>query len=436
MVGLLRALCVCLLSISGAALAMAQESAIHAAPQKEELKFVVYLSRHGVRSPTGKPAQYAKYSAAPWPEWSVQTGYLTNHGYQLMKLFGVYDRAYLAQQGLLAASGCSDAAHITILADSDQRTRETGKAIAEGLFPSCDLAVHAQNEGTEDPLFHSLAAGVGNANHALAAAAIAGRIGGDVDGLKDAYRPQLAALDSVLAGCGKLPATNSARTSLFDIPAKLGEGTGDHPAELRGPLATASTLSENLLLEYAEGFSGTDLGWGCLSEEKLREVMQLHAGEADYGERTQAIARMYSSNLLDHILKAIEQSASGKTITDAPGKPDDRVLFLAGHDTNIAAVAGSLGLNWILDGRRDDTPPGGVLVFELWRSRTDHQYTVRTYYTAQTLEQMRTARTLTLSEPPARANLYLPGCSDEKLSCDLDKFIAAMNQAIDPAYAK
>ena len=58
------------------------------------------------------------------------------------------------------------------------------------------------------------------------AAAIAGRIGGDPNNLTEAYRPQLAALDRVLAGCGHGPA-NAKRTSIFDIPAGLKPGSGD-----------------------------------------------------------------------------------------------------------------------------------------------------------------------------------------------------------------
>src|SRR5271167_4245999 len=75
----------------------------------EKLQFVVFLSRHGVRSPTGKAEQYQKFSASPWPEWPVQPGYLTPHGYQLMKIFGAYDRIQLATDGLLAPDGCADA---------------------------------------------------------------------------------------------------------------------------------------------------------------------------------------------------------------------------------------------------------------------------------------------------------------------------------------
>jgi len=43
------------------------------------------------------------------------------------------------------------------------------------------------------------------------------RIGGDPNNLTEAYRPQLAALDRVLAGCGHGP-TDAKRTSIFDIP--------------------------------------------------------------------------------------------------------------------------------------------------------------------------------------------------------------------------
>jgi len=401
------------------------------ATQSEQLKFVVILTRHSVRSPTGKPAQYDKYSAAPWPEWDVPPGYLTPHGYQLMKLFGSYDRELLASEGLLASQGCDDAAHVSILADSDQRTRETGKALAEGMFPGCSVEVHALPEGSHDPLFHSHEVGAGNVDHALAVAAIGGRIGGNANNLTEAYRLQLSALDQVLAGCGHAPAAEQKRTPLFDIPASLEPGKGDHPAELRGPLNTASSLSENLLLEYTQGMSAADVGWGCVDGQTLRNLMQLHTAAAEFAQRTPVIARVYASNLLDAILKALEQSATGKAVAGAPGKPGDLVLFLVGHDTNIATVAGALGLNWIIDGRKDDTPPGGALVFELWGTRTGGSF-VRAYYTAQTLEQMHEARTLTLDSPPARVPVFVPGCSTQDVSCTWEAFATSVQRAIDP----
>jgi 4-phytase / acid phosphatase len=411
-----------------------------ASATSEKLQYVIYLSRHGVRSPTGDPSKYRSYSASPWPAWPVKDGYLTPHGYDLMKLFGVYDRIMLVDQGLLTPAGCDDATHVTILADSDQRTRETGKAMAEGLMPGCGVETHALPEGTEDPLFHGMSAAEAHLDAALAIAAIGGRIGGDANNPTQAYKPQLAALDKVLAGCGKVPETNAARTSLLDIPAVLQPGKGDHVAEFRGPLATASTLSENLLLEYTQGMSGTELGWGCLDEGELREAMELHDAEEDYADRTPVIARMHATNLLNTIVKALDQSATGKAVAGAPGKPDDKVLLLVGHDTNIATVAGSLGLDWIIDGRRNDTPPGGALVFELWRA-TDGGYSVHVYYTAQTLNQMRQATPLTAANPPARVPVFVPGCGAAVgteaagSACSLEGFESTVRHFIDPAYA-
>jgi 4-phytase/acid phosphatase len=404
----------------------------------EKLQYVIYLSRHGVRSPTGDASKYQSYSAAAWPEWTVKPGYLTQHGYDLMKLFGAYDRIKLVDDGLLTTAGCDDATHVTILADSDQRTRETGKALAEGLMAGCSVETHALAEGTHDPLFHGMSAAEAHLDPALAIAAIGGRIGGDPTNLAQAYWPQLAALDKILAGCGKVPATNAARTSLLDIPAVLQPGKGDHGAEFRGPLATASTLSENLLLEYTQGMSGTQLGWGCLDEAGLREAMELHEAEEDYADRTPVIARMHASNLLDKIVKALDQSATGKALAGAPGKPDDKVLLLVGHDTNIATVAGSLGLDWIIDGRRNDTPPGGALVFELWRA-ANGGYSVQVYYSAQTLNQMREATPLTAANPPARVPVFVPGCGAAVgteaagSACSLEGFEATVRRSIDPA---
>jgi 4-phytase/acid phosphatase len=406
----------------------------------EELKFVVIVSRHGVRSPTGKTDQLNPYSAKPWPTWSVPPGYLTEHGARLMTIFGTYDREQLAAQGLLAPSGCADAQHIRIIADSDQRTRETGKALAAGLAPGCALEVNALPEGTADPLFHSVAAGVGHPDPSLAAAAVSGRIGGNPQGLSQAYRLQLEELQQLLRGCdspaechsGGIPATKS----IFDIPSSIAPGKSDHLVELRSPLGVASTMAENLLLEYTEGMQPANVGWGHMNMEKLRDLMQLHTASEDIAQRASYVARVQSSNLLAHILRSMQQATSPSPVVGALSKPTDRLLILVGHDTNLANISGALGLSWLIDGRRDDTPPGGALIFELWKKSGASGYSVRTFFTAQTLDQMRNSASLSLAAPPDRVAVFVPGCSQADQSCSWDAFEAAVQAGIDPKFMK
>jgi 4-phytase/acid phosphatase len=414
--------------------------------QPGKLKFVIIVSRHGVRSPTGRAEQLNQYSAQPWPTWDVPPGHLTRQGARLMFLFGNYYRSYFAEQGLLSASGCTDAAHVSFYSDSDQRTVETGKSLAAGMFPGCapseQSEQHALAEGTPDPIFHSLSAGVGEPDHARAAAAIAGRIGENPAGLIDAYRTELEALQRILLGCpAASPCPQPDHTApklLLTTPTSLGNAGGDHLAELRGPLALASTFAENFLLEYVNGLPMDQVAWGRVNLATLKQLMDLHSAASDLTRRTSYMATVQASNALAHILDTLQQAATGKEVPGSLGKITDRAVILTGHDTNLSNIAGMLNLNWLIDGRRDDTPPGGALVFELRQRAGGSEDEVSIYYTAQTLEQMRNVAPLTLDQPPARAAVFIPGCSKSTAGfpCDWKDFARTLRSTIDPAFAR
>jgi 4-phytase/acid phosphatase len=74
-----------------------------------ELKYVVIVSRHGVRSPTWDNARLNAYSKEPWPEWEVPPGNLTPHGRKLMGIMGAYYHGWLTGAGLLNSQGCEAA---------------------------------------------------------------------------------------------------------------------------------------------------------------------------------------------------------------------------------------------------------------------------------------------------------------------------------------
>jgi hypothetical protein len=61
---------------------------------------------------------------------------------------------------------------------------------------------------------------------------------------------------------------------------------------------------------------------------------------------------------------------------------------------------------------------------------------VRTYLLAQTLDQLRNNTPLSLQTPPAKAPIFIPGCSSaaEGWPCDWDAFQRTLQGAIDPAF--
>jgi len=396
-----------------------------------QLKYVLVISRHGVRAPTWSSERLKQYSAGPWPEWGVPAGYLTPHGRVLMKLMGTFYGDWFTSDGLLKRPGCSDAARIYIWADKDQRTLETGHAFAETLLPACIISVHSQSENGSDPLFDPVSAGLAKPNPQIAVDAVRDRLGSQPRQLVETHRSAFDTLQYVLTG-GK-----SAPKNILESSAEISVSTRGDSVELNGPLGTASTLGEDLLLEYTNDMEGEDLGWGRLNAENLLRILELHAAYADLTRRTGYLARVRGSNLLAHVLRSMEQAVTGHTVPGALGSPGDAALILCGHDTNLSNISGILGLSWHLPGYQpDDVPPGGALILSLWRDPDSGQYFVRTQFVAQTLEQMRNAAPLAAAFPPAMQEVSIPGCeiADQSRSCSWQVFKTTFEHAIDPEF--
>jgi 4-phytase/acid phosphatase len=385
-----------------------------------DLLKVIVISRHGIRAPLQTQAELARYSSDAWPAWSAPPGDLTLHGSQTMKALGRFYANYYEQDGLFAGSGCSRINDSFVWSDVDERDIATARSFFEGLAPNCTIPIHTVAKGEVDPYQHPLKAHLGHPDRALALAAVQGRIGGDAASVVEANLPAFRTLDRILGGCvaARCPAGKGTRKSLYAMAATIQSAEDDDHliAEASGPLGIASTLSETLQLEYAEGKPMNQVGFGRLSRAGLMQILSLHSLFFDLANETPYIAQVQASNLMNYLRGTLERAATpGAPAPSSPlasGSATARFVFIAAHDTNIASIAGFLRAEWYVPGaQKNPTLPGGALVFELRRRRADGSLWVRTKYITETLDQLRVNATLSLQTPPAIVPVFIPACS-------------------------
>ncbi len=407
--------------LGGAAPAAAQSSADGAAARPAAtLRAVVVVSRHGVRSPTN-PTELLAYTAHPWPAWEVDPGFLTPHGATLMTAFGAAYRRMYAAQGLLAAAGCPVPGAVYVWADVDERTKATARALLDGFAPGCGLV--ARDLGAaNDPLFHSIPA-AGTADSSLALAALAGSLGDDPGAVVASYGLEFRTLDDIM-GCGS---SACIRASSVNVTIKPSPKSGF--ASLDGAIDIASTAVEDLILAYTDGKDMAQFGAPGLDARTLLELSRLHTLKSELTTQTPYVSRVQGSNLLAHLSATIDELATGKQSEHTRVPASAHFVALIGHDTNLETLAGILRLRWLMRGYQiNDTPPGGALAFEVYAATGEKPAFVRTYFTAQSLDEMRSLSTA----PPARVPVFIPGCPS--LDCPIPSFDHVVASAIDPAY--
>jgi len=448
-----------LLLLSLAAPAQTKKPAHKPAPAAPaELKFVLILSRHGIRPPLTENARLNDFSANAWPQWEVALGELTPHGNIAMQQMGQYLRLRYVEDGLFPPGGCPAPGEIYLYSDTDHRNLDSTRATFNGFAPNCErldidrMAPTPDNK--RDPLFNTVPYTFTAPPAATAEAALRTALRVDPNiALTERGNPELNELAHILAPD---PAHQPAKPILKQ-PVSFGPGT--YGASARGPLVSASSLVEDLELEYIDAKPLAQVGWGRLGstdqqvDATLLRLLPLHIKAFGLGLRTPLFARAAGSSLLAHILATL-QRASG-----APSSPGDsiagqggvsiqslknvrpigpagpKLVYLSGHDSNLFAIGGLLGLHWHADSRNDDTPPDSQLAFELWQHPGASEYDIRIRFRAQTLMQLRSAETLSLDNPPNDVELTPTGCVAHH-PCPLSTFLRTAEHALDPAFVK
>ena len=301
--GLSVLLCIVVLSSSS----FAQGSKADA----DELKLVVALFRHGVRSPEADFDQEEadKHSKNKWPDlpaWNVMGkdcenagktaegwGYLTKHGQQIATGLGTYYGNYYKQ-----GPWSGGFQKVYFWADAEnQRTRETAAALANGFRAAGipDVKVDSLTPCTRDLLFHPFEAECGTPDPRKFAD-IASYIASNWKTTwTKKYKAQFDQLFRTLGCSADDCATCDISHCFTDADTvtswKLG-APRTSPIKWTGRFSYASSASEAFLLEYANNMQ---VGWGNVDAGGLRKMLFLHEFFFDQTERQPYISAGWRS---------------------------------------------------------------------------------------------------------------------------------------------
>lgn len=400
----------------------------------DRLQYVAVISRHGVRTPINTPEDLQGYAPQPWPLWDAPAAELTTRGAKLMELLGGYYREYFTQAGLISSTSCADRDRVYFWADAMGRDIQSAWLLGRAMMPKCNITVH-HLASTPDPLFAPRAAGVGKLDVARAAAEYLKVSGDTPEAVMKNYGNDVRLVEQLLFGCEPSPTCPAPGTQvkkrIRDVPALLQpkDGSPTVPA-----IAAAFAVDQAILLQYQDGMAEKDIAWG-------RFTPAVRAALEDFDKRYWALtitpyaSKARASNLLSHMVRAMAQAAQHSAVPGALGTPEDRALFVLGHDTDIRSIGEMLGVSWQVEkgSELNETPAGCALIFELWKNEATGTQSVRTYFLSQTIDQMRRMTPLSLRTPPARVSLTPSGCGTGP-SCEWTRFRSALDAAIDTSF--
>ena len=388
------------------------------------LERVVWVMRHGVRSPTQSVEALSKQTPQPWPAWPVAPGILTDHGQANVKIMAGWLRADYAKRGLWPAKGCPSAGEVYAWADGkNQRTQVSGQTTLDGAFPGCGLVAHHGPDGEEDPLFSAATSGLCPVDLDKAKATMLAQVSGDLQHPDPCYADALTALKAVVYGSGGV--CEAGHTCPLDGDNRLAPRKAE--MRLEGPLASGATTAENLLLEYTQGWPKDQVGWGRADAAQIGQIMALHDAQSQMTWRTPYIATHNGALAAKAVLAALQ---GGEALPDRAAK-GTKLTIISGHDTQLGNMAGILGVRWTLPGQPDTTPPDGTLAFEVWRDAKSGERFVHVAFLYQTLEDLRSGAALGPDHPAGRVDVPVPGCDDGPGGeCRLKTFVSLIGERL------
>ena len=366
--------------------AQAQTKRSDAFRAKYDLKEVVVMSRHNIRSPlTSGGAAYQRVTPHTWFKWSSPSSQLSLRGGVLETEMGQFFRQWVVSEGLLPDNYRPEGDEVLFYANSRQRTFATAKYFSAGFLPFANVEItHKLDEDKMDPVFTPQFTKMNDTYRQQVLADIQALNGGPQAWMAT-QQPTLELMEQVL-DIAHSPAAQQGDTTHFwfdDTQFKLEKGS---EPKMTGGYTLANSVADALVLQCYESESMTAFGHE-LTMEQWRAIC--------------AVKEVYDGLLFTTHRAAVNLSYPlVSRIREELNRSDRKFMFLCGHDSNLASISAALGLQIpeTENALELHTPIGSKLVFEKWSDGADEYVAVNLVY--QAVGQLQGRTLLSLNVPP------------------------------------
>ena len=377
--------------------AQAQTKRSDAFRAKYELKEVVVMSRHNIRSPlTSGGAAYQRVTPHTWFKWSSPSSQLSLRGGVLETEMGQFFRQWVVSEGLLPENYRPEGDEVLFYANSRQRTFATAKYFSAGFLPFANVEItHKLDEDKMDPVFTPQFTKMNDTYRQQVLADIQALNGGPQAWMA-AQQPTLNLMEQVL-DMAHSPAAQQGDTTHFwfdDTQFKLEKGS---EPKMTGGYTLANSVADALVLQCYESESMTAFGHE-LTIEQWRAICAVKEVYDGLLFTTHSAAVNLAYPLVSRIREELNRS-------------DRKFMFLCGHDSNLASISAALGLQIpeTENALELHTPIGSKLVFEKWSDGSDEYVAVNLVY--QAVGQLQGRTLLSPAAPPMVLPVTIEGLS-------------------------
>ena len=352
---------------------------------KYQLKEVVVMSRHNIRSPlTSGGAAHTRVTPHQWFAWTSPSSQLSLRGGVLETEMGQFFRKWLVGEGLLPDNYRPEGSEVLFYANSRQRTFATAKYFSAGFLPFANVEIqHKYFEDKMDPVFTPKFTKM-NAKYRQQILDEMQTIHGGPLAWMQSVQPTLTMMEDILDMAHSPAAKNDTTHFRYDDTQFVLE-KGDEP-KMKGGYKLANSVADALVLQCYESESMIAFGHQ-LTEKQWRDICAVKEVYDALLFTTHSAAVNLAYPLVSRIREELHHI--GRKFT-----------FLCGHDSNLASIGAALRLRYPETEQALElhTPIGSKLVFEKWSDGTEEYVAINLVY--QRVGQLQNRTLLSTDEPP------------------------------------